>query len=208
MKTISLLTIIAFLLVSCSYNGTIYKSGEGVNGPVTSNLYRYDAVACIVPGDNDSRIVLDSGVNNTVIDFELSGYLQQRLKDVFSKTVVVRTEEDKANCSLFVYPKQDLSCYEEDLVYNFEMKMHNAGSRNPLYSYRTSETGSCSKSSPGFMFFSTLLFPPVIGGFLYGMNAYGKSKGNFESAERIIKKAIDSNLSSLEKEKLAGLTNN
>jgi hypothetical protein len=58
------------------------------------------------------------------------------------------------------------------------------------------------------MFFSTLLFPPVIGGFLYGMNAYGKSKGNFESSERIIRKAIESNLGSLEKEKLEGLASN
>jgi hypothetical protein len=206
MKTISFVTAALFLLTSCSYNGTIYKSAGGGAALVASNLYRYDAVACIVEGQNDSEIVLDSGVGNTVIEFELSPYVQQRLKDMFSKTVVVKREEVNAGCNLFIYPKQDLACYEEELVYNFDVKMKNAGSNNLLYSFKTSETGSCAKSSPAFMFFSTLLFPPVIGGFLYGMNAYSKSKGNFDSAERIIRKAIDSNLTLLEKEKIAGLT--
>jgi hypothetical protein len=31
-------------------------------------------------------------------------------------------------------------------------------------------------------------FPPVLGGFFFRMNAYSKSKGNFESAEGIIRR--------------------
>lgn len=204
MRIVSMLTIIAFLLTSCSYYGTINKLDTG--GPAETNVGtpRYNAVACIVDGRDDlHRMMLDSGVGDTVIDFELCDYLRHNLQDLFAKTLVVNDQKEKGDCGIFIFPKQDLVCYGEEMVYNFELKINDAATRNQIYSYRTSESGGCAKSSPAFMFFSTLLFPPVLGGFFYGMNAHSKSKGNFESAEGMIRRAIDNNIASFAKENVA-----
>jgi hypothetical protein len=206
MRIVSLLTVIAFLLSSCSYHGTINKLDTG--GPEQTNVGkpRYNAVACIVDSREDHhRLVLDSGAGDTVIEFELCDYLRHNLKDLFAKTMVVKDQQEKEECGIFIYPKQDLVCYGEEMVYNFEMKMNDAATRNQFYSYRTSESGECAKSSPAFMFFSTLLFPPVLGGFFYGMNAHSKSKGNFESAEGMIRRGIDNNIASFANEKVADI---
>ena len=203
MKTVSIVTIIAFLLTSCSYYGTIAK--RDIGGPAQTNLGspRYNAVACIVEGKDDHRLVIDSGCGDTVIDFEVCDYLQHNLEGLFAKTRVVSEKQASADCGVFIFPKQDIVCYGEEMVYNFEMKMNDSAGGRQLYAYKTSESGECNQSSPGFMFFSTLLFPPVLGGLFYSMNAHGKSKGNFENADLMIRRAIDNNVAALARENAA-----
>jgi hypothetical protein len=208
MRVVSFLTILAFLLTSCSYYGTIEK--RDIGGPAQTNMGspRYNTVACIVEGKDDHQLVIDSGCGDTVIDFELCDYLQHNLKGLFAKTQVVSDKKANGDCGVFIYPKQDIVCYGEEMVYNFEMKMNGPAGGKQLYAYKTSETGECNQSSPGFMFFSTLLFPPVLGGIFYAMNAHGKSKGNFESAELMIRRGIDNNVSAFARENLAELRGN
>ena len=208
MRTVSILTMMVFLLCSCSYHGTIAKPGIG--GPSRANMgsARYNVVACIMEGTDNHQMVIDSGCGDTVIDFALGDYLQGSLQGLFAKTMVLGERQSVADCGLYIYPKQEIVCYGEEMVYNFEMRMKESANGRQYFSYKTSETGECNQSSPGLMFFSTLLFPPVLGGFFYAMNAHGKSKGNFEAAEVMIRKAIENNVSAFAKEDLAELQGN
>jgi hypothetical protein len=206
MKEISILTIMLFLLTSCSYNGTIYKAKENASMETTSSLYRYNTVACIMGSPNEKQLIIDSGINDTVIDLDFPEYIQDNLKELFVKTLVVKTEQKSLPCSHYIYPKQELTCYNNKMLYNSGIKVYDAKTNKEIFSHKNTESGDCEKSKGALMFFSTLLFPPVLGGLFYGLNASGKAKDNFVTANKLITQGIRSNIAAFEKVDIVALS--
>lgn len=205
MKCVSILTIMMFLVTSCSYTGTVYKPTGSSSNETTSNLYRYNSTACILAVPNDNKLVIDAGISETVVEFDVYRYLQQQIKEAFAKTYIITDRNQNSSCNVIIAPRQKLVCAKNSLLYEFEMKMYDASNSQQIFSNKTSGALDCEKGSAALMFFSTLLFPPVLGGFFYGINAHGKAVDNFESADKLIRQSISTNINAFEKAEISSL---
>jgi hypothetical protein len=193
-------TLFMFLMTSCgTYNAAIYNDKGAGYPETTSKNYIHNLTLCIVPSTEDNRLRIDSGINDVVIDCNISNNIQYKIKDEFKKTVIVSDDKAKYACDVHLYVKQAMTSEGDRMVYQFNMKAEDAKTGKMFYAEKTSSQRNYDKSSGAFMFFSTLLFPPVLGGFFYALRTHSIAADNFEAAKAMINYAVDENIAKFEK---------
>ncbi len=120
------------------------------------------------------------------------------LKDDFRSSIVLGAK-DTRKCDVNLYLKQAMTSENSVMSYQLEMKAEEVKTGKVFYAERTGSSQEYDKSKPAFMVFSTLLFPPVLGGLFYGIRTNAIAGANYEIASGMINSAVQENVAKFSK---------
>lgn len=200
MRVAACSTLSLFMLTSCAnYQGTFYAPKDMGNTETISKNYVHDLQVCIVPEATDNILKIDSGLNEVLIDCDVSRYIQNKIKDDFKNCTIVSDEKAHSTCDVNLYLKQSIISESNKMSYHLYMKAKDVKTDKIFYSEKTTSGRYYDKSSGAFMFFSALLLPPVLGGLFYAIRVNSIADTNFETAKSMISYAVDENVARFDK---------
>ncbi|HTP66496.1 MAG TPA: hypothetical protein VMJ66_13975, partial [Geobacteraceae bacterium] len=106
---------------------------------------------------------------------------------------------DSSKCDVNLYLNQTMTSENEVMSYHLDMKAENVRTGKIFYAEKTGSSQEYDKSKPSFMFFGTLLFPPVLGGLFYAIRVNAIAGNNCDMAKVMINNAVEENVGKFSK---------
>ena len=190
-RVVSLFMIATLNLSGCTHYQKVNDTIAHQKSSTEFSSFKFKAGIIHNKKNSTQSTIIDSGLYKTVVEFDLDGYMQKRMNDTFADITVVEQDAPTNKYDVLLYPSRELTIDDEKIRCLISLKIVDNSSKRILLDESLTYDDHYERSSWAGLFFSSLLWPPVLGMPIYIANASGRAVRNGVALERLMKTTTD-----------------